>query len=180
MRKLAVALLLLLVAAAAWTRIAWTDDNEVRINDRCDATTFPPEAGCVGHGGVTFQQLLATINPQDFGHPKWNFKFGGHLEAGRPFRVVNEGGEPHSFVEVSEYGTGIVPPLNGVFPPGHGPAVPVESFPSLEAANGANIVLPNGSRTVPGLAAGHHKFQCLIHPWMQIEIDVREKDRDGH
>lgn len=41
--------------------------RELRIEDRCDAATFPFETGCQGSGGVTFQKFLAKLNPQDGG-----------------------------------------------------------------------------------------------------------------
>ena len=50
---------------------------------------------------------------------------------------------------------------------------------SLDQANGANIVLPGASRNFAGLSPGVHKFECLIHPWMRLEVEVRkEKDHD--
>jgi len=166
--------LLLLAAGLAAVTAAASDVREVKITDECDINTFPPEAGCIGHGDVTFQELLASATPEIGGHRKWAFHFGrGRLDPGEGLRLVNEGGEPHSFVEVSAYGTGIVPPLNNALPPGTPPAVPVQSFPSLEAANGANIVLPRTSRDFGTLSPGMHKFQCLIHPWMRLEIEVR-------
>lgn len=179
MRKYNILLLLVLGAAVSlFAAVASSDDGEVRINDECDSHTFPPQASCVGDGDVTFQEFLAKLNPQDGGHRAWNFHFDGHLEAGRMIRVENEGGEPHSFVEVSAYGTGVVPPLNGALPPGTAPAVPVGGG-SLDQANGANIVLPGASRSFAGLSPGVHKFQCLIHPWMRLEVDVRnDKDKD--
>lgn len=169
--------LLLILGAAAWlaASLASSSVEEVRINDRCDAATFPPEAGCQGSGDITFQKFLEKLNPKDGGHGAWRFHFGGHLSQGQSFRIVNEGGEPHSFAEVSAYGTGVVPPLNDALPPGTPPAVAV-GFASLEAANAATIVLPNERKDMAGLSPGVHKFQCLIHPWMRLDLEVR-KDR---
>lgn len=159
----------LLVALSATA----SDQPEVRIEDACDPRTFPPEAQCQGNGDVTFQEMLAKANPIDGGHKKWFFHLGsGHIKAGEALRIVNEGGEPHSFTEVSAYGTGVVPPLNGALPAGTPPAVPV-GFASIEEATGATLVLPNGTRTVNGLSVGRHKFQCLIHPWMRLDVEVR-------
>ncbi|HEY6193676.1 MAG TPA: hypothetical protein VI504_01425 [Candidatus Eisenbacteria bacterium] len=167
---------LLAIATLAAMTAAASDVREVRIEDACDATTFPPEAGCVGKGNVTFQEFLATLNPAIGGHRKWAFHFGrGRLDAGESMRVVNEGGEPHSFTEVVSYGTGVVPPLNGALPPGTPPAVPVGSFPTLDQANAATLVLPGTDRVVSGLSPGVHKFQCLIHPWMRLEVEVRAR-----
>lgn len=168
-------LLLLILGAAIWmfAAVASSDEGGVRINDKCDPATFPPEAHCAGDGDVTFQEFLAKLNPEDGGHHAWRFHFGGHLEQGQKLRVVNEGGEPHSFVEVSAFGTGVVPPLNGALPVGTPPAVPVGGG-SLDQANDANIVLPSASRDFAGLPPGVHKFQCLIHPWMRLEVEVRK------
>src|SRR5262249_34327266 len=145
------------------------------ITDECDMNTFPPEAGCVGHGDVTFQQLLADANPVTGGNRKRGVPFGrGRPDPGEGLRPANNSGEPHHSVRGSHDGTAHVPPLSNALPPGRGPAVPTESFPSLEAANAANIVLPNASRDFGTLSPGMHKFQCLIHPWMRIEVEVRQ------
>lgn len=161
------------VAGAVGTRAA--DVELVRIQDRCDQATFPPEAGCQGSGGVTFSRFLDKLNPTDGGHPAWNFHFGkGHIDEGEPLRLENTGGEPHSFTEVSAFGTGVVPQLNAALPAGTPPAVPV-GFGSLEEANGATILLPGGERTLMNLSPGTHHFQCLIHPWMRLDVEVRKK-----
>ena len=115
--------LLLAIATLAAMTAAASDVRDVRIEDECDRNTFPPEAGCVGNGNVTFQEFLATLNPAIGGHRKWAFHFGrGRLDAGESMRVVNEGGEPHSFTEVVSYGTGVVPPLNGGYTLGRSPS----------------------------------------------------------
>lgn len=175
MRRLSLVMLALAASSLLVLNATASGDAEVRVKDACDPNTFPPEAQCIGRGNVTFQEFLAKLNPIDGGHKKWIFDFGrGHIDEGEALRVVNEGGEAHSFAEVSMYGTGIVPPLNGALPAGTPPAVAV-GFGSLEAANGATIVLPNSTREFSGLAPGRHKFQCLIHPWMRLEVDVRRR-----
>ncbi len=73
---------LALVAAAA-TRAS--DIRVVQIADRCDSITFPPEAGCQGRGGVTFQKFLEKVNAKDGGHGAWRFHMdGGDLRMGEP------------------------------------------------------------------------------------------------
>ena len=180
MRRSTITVLVALGAVACLAAaVASSEMEQVRINDRCDPATFPPEAGCIGDGNVTFQEFLAKLNPTDGGHHAWRFhREGGHMEAGESFRLVNEGGEPHSFVEVSSFGTGVVPPLNGALPPGTPPAVPVGSYATLDQANVANLVLPKSNRVMGGLAPGMHKFQCLIHPWMRLEVEVRKEHGD--
>jgi len=176
MRRLAgfgIALVVIAAAGAAGSRAA--DIELVRIQDRCDQATFPPEAGCVGSGGVTFARFLEKLNPTDGGHRAWTFHFGkGHIDAGEPLRITNTGGEPHSFTEVSAFGTGVVPPLNAALPAGTPPAVAV-GFGSLEEANGATLLLPGAERTIANLSPGTHHFQCLIHPWMRLDVEVRKK-----
>src|SRR5262249_12631304 len=165
-----------LVASLAAADRRGGEVEEVRVQDRCDPKTFPPEAGCIGNGDVAFEKFLEKLNPHDGGHGAWRFHMSGdHIEEGDILRVMNNGGEPHSFAEVSSFGTGVVPQLNAALPPGTPPAVPI-GFGSIEEANGATLVLQNGTRDVQGLAPGHHKFQCLIHPWMRLEGDVRGKE----
>ena len=88
--------------------------------------------------------------------------------AGTTVSVVDQGGEPHTFTEVAQFGGGFVEPLN------HGePTVP-------ECASGFSIVavartrVTQGSRLdVAGLSKEKHLFQCCIHPWMRMEVDVK-------
>jgi hypothetical protein len=69
---------------------------------------------------------------------------------------------------VAQFGGGFVEPLN------HGePTVP-------ECASGFSIVavartrVTQGSRLdVAGLSKEKHLFQCCIHPWMRMEVDVK-------
>jgi len=175
MRRNTILGLLWVGVAAAGVVISRASDIEVvRIEDRCDKATFPPEAGCTKSGGVTFSELLARVNPHDGGHGAWRFSGPDHIDWGQPLRISNTGGEPHSFVEVRSFGTGVVPFLNPALPPGTPPAVPADGS-SIDAANGANIVMPGTDRVITGLAVGRHKFQCLIHPWMQLEVEVRNR-----
>ena len=174
MRRFFASILLLTLVVLTGAVMSRASDIEVvQIQDRCDKATFPPEAGCVTSGGVTFSELLERVNPKDGGHGAWNFHFGkGHIDAGEPLRISNTGGEPHSFTEVSAFGTGLVPFLNPALPPGTPPAVPV-GFATLEEANAATILFPGSERTLEHLSVGRHKFQCLIHPWMRLEVEVR-------
>lgn len=145
--------------------------EEVRMEDRCDAATFPAEAGCIGHGGVTFAEFSEELNPHDGGHDAWKFNpHDTHIDAGETLRAVNIGGEPHSFTEVFNFGAGLVPSLNGALPPGTAPAVPVNP-----AGVAATFAGPGQSFEISGLSVGVHKFQCLIHPWMRTTVEVRIK-----
>jgi len=133
--------------------------------DECDPATFNA-AGipCVGHGDVTFPELLATLTPAIGGHEDWKFKPSTlKVKTGTSLHVVNRGGEGHTFTEVSAFGAGFVAPLNGALPPGTPLATIVGSTDTIPAGGGI---------TISGLAPGVHMFQCMIHPWMRTTITV--------
>jgi hypothetical protein len=64
--------------------------------------------------------------------------------------------------EVANFGAGIVPPLNDALPPGTPPAQPIGPL---------NFLPAGASLQVSGLAPGEHRFECLIHPWMQTVVE---------
>jgi len=144
--------------------------RKVRIRDKCDPVTFNAalgEGACVGNGNVTFDELLATLNPQDGGHRAWRFSPDeAKIKAGEVLHVVNNGGEVHSFTEVSQFGTVDIPPLDAALPPGTPPAQPIEDLDPT-------FLVPGGTRVLSGLSPGTHMFQCFIHPWMRSVIEVR-------
>jgi hypothetical protein len=155
----------------------------VELRDKCDPATFNAAIGpgtCVGDGDVTFQEFLAQLNPVDFGHDAWRMQFGrGRIDQGETLRATNDGGEFHTFTEVANFGGGCVDLLNG--PLGLTP-VP-ECAPVTEVAPGTFVptafitsgLNPRANLDVSGLqkTGSPHKFQCLIHPWMRLEVEVR-------
>jgi hypothetical protein len=166
---------LLLALGLLASPIASADGGrEVRMRDKCEPNSFNAAVGpgtCVGSGDVTFDEFLDELNPKDGGHGAWDFTrevLG--IKRGETVRIVNIGGEVHSFTEVLNYGGGIVPLLDAALPPGTPPAIP---------ANPATVdasFLPAGqAMRLSGLSVGSHKFQCLIHPWMRTEIQVRSR-----
>ena len=153
------------------------------LEDKCDPATFNAAIGpgtCVGDGDVTFAEFLDKLNPQDFGHDAWRFHFGrGHIDRGETLKAMNDGGEFHTFTEVKEFGGGCIDDLNDPLN-----LTPVaECDPLTQVAPGVFVPTaflttgldPGGSANVPGLtkAGTHHLFQCLIHPWMRLEVEVR-------
>ena len=88
--------------------------------------------------------------------------------SGQTVRITNAGGEAHTFTEVTAFGGGFVPPLNGV----GGPAgtVPLVAAPACLAT--PEIVAAGGTVQIKGLSPGVHKFQCCIHPWRRAVVDV--------
>jgi plastocyanin len=82
--------------------------------------------------------------------------------------VVNQGGEPHTFTEVSHFGGGFFEPLNGgedVVPECAG------GFANLAVAK--TRILQGSHLDITGLSKGTHLFECCIHPWMRVEVDVK-------
>jgi hypothetical protein len=156
----------------------------VELEDKCDPSTFNVfvrPGTCVGDGNVTFQEFAAQLNPVDFGHDAWRMQFGrGHIDQGEALKATNEGGEFHTFTKVAQFGGGCIPELNGplgLTPVAEcAPTVP-NTTPPLPVAFVMTGVNPGTTFDVPGAAlqAGRvNHFQCLVHPWMRMDIEVRK------
>jgi plastocyanin len=101
--------------------------------------------------------------------PKWDFEPDTiHIHQGTILSVVDQGGEPHTFTEVRKFGGGFIPGLNG----GEAP-VPecAAGFSSVAVAR--TRILQGSQIEVTGLSQGEHHFQCCIHPWMRVTVDVK-------
>jgi plastocyanin len=145
--------------------------------DECDPTTFNAALGpnfCLNVAlaalgqAVTLSDLFSqaaagTPNPGwDFAPDKLTITKGTNLSA------VNEGGEPHTFTEVKQFGGGFIPGLN------HGE----DTVP--ECANGftnpqvaATRILQGSRLEITGLSQGTHLFECCLHPWMRMQVIVK-------
>ena len=107
----------------------------------------------------------------------WNARSGLGLrtrhvddQAGDVVSVVDQGGEPHTFTEVKAFGNGFLPPLN----PGSATSVIPECAGGFENIAVARTRILQGSHLdITGLSKGKHLFQCCIHPWMRMEVDVK-------
>lgn len=147
--------------------------GKISILDYCDASDpgWAPTGGCtLEDGDVTvaeFNALLTSVRSSAVvGHPAWRFQ-PSFIESDpdQSVRVTNDGGRPHTFTEVAQFGGGMVPPLN----------IGLIEAPECAAAT----VIPPGDRTViRGLAEGNHLFQCCIHPWMRAMIKVQRDESD--
>ena len=84
---------------------------------------------------------------------------------GRTVRVRNEGGRTHTFTEVAQFGGGKIP----------NPALNKGLVTAPECPASIDIP-PGGTMELSGLAAGNHKFQCCIHPWMRAMVKVEPND----
>lgn len=144
--------------------------------DECDPATFnlPSNVGpdfcknvALGYT-TTFSKLLAEAAS---GSPDRNWDFEPDtltVDQGTPIIAVNQGGEPHTFTEVAQFGGGFVPPLNG------GAAAAPECAAGFSSVAVARTRILQGSQLqVTGLAKGEHRFQCCIHPWMHTTIEVK-------
>jgi plastocyanin len=147
--------------------------------DECDPTTFNAVLGpdfCKNVAlaflfpsfATTLADLLsgaAAGNPD----PGWDFEPDRvAIKKGTPLIVVDQGGEPHTFTEVAKFGGGFVPPLNG------GQSTVKECAGGFTKVAVARTRILQGSQLqVTGLSKGEHLFQCCIHPWMRVTVDVK-------
>ena len=143
--------------------------------DECEPASFNAALGadfCKNISLGAFTSISTLFHEAQTGHPdpKWDFE-PDELEVteGTVLNVANEGGEPHTFTEVRQFGGGFVGQLNGPS------AAPVPEcaggFSRVEVAR--TRILQGSSVNITGLSKGEHHFQCCIHPWMRVTVDVK-------
>jgi hypothetical protein len=146
-------------------------EQRINMHDACDADSFNDAVGpgtCSRNGGVKFDQFINLVMKFHSVGP-WNFapnNLTGH--AGETLVAFNQGGETHTFTKVAEFGDGsIAPPLNQVL--GNPPLAE-----ACEDLDPDDFVAPGGTyEEEEKLEAGETaKFQCCIHPWMRLEVQV--------
>jgi len=145
--------------------------------DECDPATFnaPTAAGpdfCrnVAVGASTkFADLFALAQR---GSPdlKWDFEPDSlTIHKDTILNVVDQGGEPHTFTEVEKFGGGFVPGLNA---PNEDTVPECDGgFSRVEVAR--TRILQGSQLQLTGLSKGEHLFQCCIHPWMRMKVEVK-------
>jgi hypothetical protein len=154
----------LIAAAVAW---AGPSHRQVVMRDACDGPSFNAAVGmevCVRNGGVTFERFIGQL--EDLGEaPAWRFSPEQlKLDAGGSITAVNRGGELHTFTEVADFDQGgCIPELNAIL------GLPMAPNCNLIGPTGAP---PGGSVSTGPLAAGTHRFLCLLHPWMRTTAEV--------
>jgi plastocyanin len=143
--------------------------------DECDPTTFNAALGAGFCHNVTlgaFTTLKDLFSKAAAGTPDPNWDFEPDIvkiKKGTPLIVVDQGGEPHTFTEVAEFGGGFIPVLNA---PGEEPVRECEGgFSNLEVAR--TRILQGSQLQFTGLSKGEHRFQCCIHPWMRVKVEVK-------
>jgi plastocyanin len=143
--------------------------------DECDPATFNDALGpdfCrnIALGASTKLSDLFAKAAAGTPDPGWDFEPDVvKVKEGTPLSVVDQGGEPHTFTEVTRFGGGFIPGLNA---PGED-AVPecAGGFSNLAVAK--TRILQGSELKVAELSKGKHRFQCCIHPWMRVEVDVK-------
>jgi plastocyanin len=142
--------------------------------DECDPTTFNAAQGpdfckniALGYS-TTFSDLLAEVEAGT-PNPNWDFEPDTlKIKEGTLVSVVNQGGEPHTFTEVANFGGGFIPPLN------NGQATVPECAGGFSRVAVARTRLLQGSSLqITGLSKGTHNFECCIHPWMRMSVEVK-------
>jgi hypothetical protein len=149
----------------------------VELRDTCDPVSFNLALGagvCVAHtssgGATTFDEFLAELNPDDFGHGQWrNNPDDRDIRASDSLRAVVRGGETHTFTEVDEFRPGCLEEINAALELTENAPTPEECGKFFAETS----VPVGGSLSVVDLHVGEHHFQCMIHPWMRTDVTVR-------
>jgi plastocyanin len=142
--------------------------------DECDPVTFNAALGpdfCknVALGAFTTLSDLFAEAAAGTPDPKWDFEPDTlHIKAGTTLSVVDQGGEPHTFTEVAQFGGGFIPGLNG----GEN-TVPECAGGFANVAVAKTRILQGSQVQITGLSKGEHRFECCIHPWMRVKVEVK-------
>jgi hypothetical protein len=140
-----------------------SNDNNIAMVDDCTGEWGGP--GCnqkSSRGDVSeaeFDALLfSPLITGLVGHPSWRNEPSNLSTArGRTLRVTNQGGRPHTFTRVANFGGGVIPPLS----------VGMTTAPECAASV---RVEPGDTQVVGGLQPGLNRFQCCFHPWMRATV----------
>jgi plastocyanin len=148
--------------------------------DECDPATFNTVLGpgfcknvafgytALGHT-TALSTLLADAASGTPDENKWDFEPDSlSIKEGTVLSVVDQGGEPHTFTEVKQFGGGFIPGLNG----GQAP-VPECAAGFNDVAVAKTRIIQGSTSLVTGLSKGTHYFQCCIHPWMHFTVEVK-------
>ena len=145
--------------------------------DECDPVTFNAALGpdfCknVALAALGFATTLNDLFAQAAAgtpDPKWDFEPDVvHMKAGSILSVVDQGGEPHTFTEVAKFGGGFIDGLNS------GEAMVPEcagGFANVAVAK--TRILQASHLDITGLKKGEHLFECCLHPWMRVKVEVK-------
>jgi plastocyanin len=148
--------------------------HQVVVLDDCDAATFNRDFGpgtCLNVAGGQGVPVRVFLDALPAGHPQWLFHPTTlRIKRGDTVRAVNQGGEIHTFTEVEEFGGGFILALND---PPDAPAVPECAGGYTNIGVASTRLIQGSSLLVTDFHKGVHRFECCIHPWMRIEIEVK-------
>jgi len=142
--------------------------------DECDPVTFNAVLGpdfCknVTLGAFTTLSDLFAKAAAGTPDPGWDFEPDTvKIKQGTTLSVVDQGGEPHTFTEVAQFGGGFIPGLNT-----GEDTVPECSGGFSKVAVAKTRILQGSHVEIPNLSKGEHRFQCCIHPWMRVKVEVK-------
>lgn len=145
--------------------------------DECDPVTFNAVLGpdfcknvaLAALGYATTLSDLFTEAAAGTPDPGWDFEPDTvKIKEGTILTVVDQGGEPHTFTEVAKFGGGFIPGLND------GQDTVPECAGGFKNVAVAKTRVLQGSQTqVTNLSKGEHLFECCIHPWMRVKVEVK-------
>ncbi len=145
--------------------------------DECDPVTFNAALGpdfCknVALAALGFATTLndlfakAAAGTPD---PGWDFEPDVvHIAKGTILSVVDQGGEPHTFTEVAKFGGGFIDGLNN-----GEPTVSECAGGFANVAVAKTRIIQGSHLDIANLKRGTHRFECCIHPWMRVKVDVK-------
>jgi plastocyanin len=145
--------------------------------DECDPTTFNAAIGPDFCKNVSLAVLGYATTIQDLfskaaagtPDPKWDFEPDTlTINKGTVVSVVDQGGEPHTFTEVKQFGGGFIAGLNS----GEAP-VPECAAGFNDVAVAKTRIIQGSTSLFTGLSKGTHYFQCCLHPWMRVKVEVK-------
>jgi plastocyanin len=163
-----------MLAQGAATPLSPAPIAQIVALDECEPSSFNAMLGpdfCknVAIGATT--PFLTLFHEADEGHPDPNWDFEPdtlNIKQGTIVNVANEGGEPHTFTPVDHFGGGFIAGLNA----GEN-TVPECNGGFANVAVARTRILQGSNVNVTGLSKGEHLFQCCIHPWMRVKVEVK-------
>lgn len=182
MRKRTAVTIGLVVCCLVFAAAKAPDDSprvaQVVALDECDPTTFNTAIGpdfcknvslSVLGFATSFSNLFAEA-AEGKPDPKWDFEPDTlKVKEGTVISVVDQGGEPHTFTEVKQFGGGFIQTLNQ----NQEPSVPECAAGFNDVAVAKTRIIQGSTSLVTGLSKGTHYFQCCIHPWMRVKVEVQ-------
>lgn len=145
--------------------------------DECDPSSFNMVLGLDFCKNVALSVLgFSTTFPDLFAEaangtpdPGWDFEPDTlTVSHGTTLLVTDQGGEPHTFTEVKKFGGGFVAGLND------GQETVPECSGGFKNVKVARTRILQGSTTaITDLSKGQHHFECCIHPWMRVTVQVK-------